>query len=58
MKRKRYSYAERKAYYMGLGASNGGKIAKIKKTVSKMSTLEKQSFYNGFDAGVMKKQKS
>jgi len=43
---------------MGLGASNGGKIAKIKKTVSKMSTLEKQSFYNGFDAGVMKKQKS
>ena len=46
---KKYSAAEKKAYYMGLGAAIGfGKG--IKKTMSKMSVAEKNSFRNGFDS--------
>ena len=49
-KLKQYSAAERKAYYMGIGAAIGfGKVSEIKKATSKMSEKEKRSFYNGVD---------
>ena len=55
---KRYTAAERKAYYMGLGAYIGlGKVANIKKTAGKMTAAEKRSFYNGFDDGATKRKK-
>ena len=48
---KKYSAAEKKAYYMGLGAAIGfGRLKEIKKARSKMSVAEKESFGNGFDA--------
>ena len=55
---KRYSAAERKAYYMGVGAHIGfGRLSEIKRTTSKMSEAEKRSFYNGFDDRATKRRK-
>ena len=46
----KYTAAERKAYYMGVGAWIGfGKAAGIKKAMGKMSADERRSFGNGFD---------
>ena len=54
---KRYTAAERKAYYMGVGAWIGfGKATGIKKAASKMTAAEKQSFYNGFDDSATKRK--
>lgn len=47
---KRYTSAERKAYYMGVGAAIGfGKTREIDKVRKRLSPIEKKSFYNGFD---------
>ena len=49
----RYSAKEKKAFYMGVGASIGlGKAGEVKRRASNMSPEEKQSFYNGLDAGM------
>lgn len=49
MKRK-YSYKEKRAYFMGKGAAIGfGRASQIKKVTSRMTKEEKESFYNGFD---------
>ena len=53
---KRYSAAERKAYYIGIGAAIGlGRTQNIKRATSKMDEKEKRSFYNGFDETMLKK---
>lgn len=55
---KRYSAAERKAYYMGVGAAIGfGKVSEIKRAANRMSETEKRSFYNGFDDRATKRRK-
>lgn len=55
---KRYTAAERKAYYMGVGAWIGfGKAQGIKKAAEKMTAAEKRSFYNGFDDNATKRKK-
>lgn len=47
---KKFSWKEKRAYYMGLGAAIGfGRVSGIKKVADKMSKEEKRSFYNGFD---------
>lgn len=45
----RYTADEKKAYYMGVGACIGyGKA--IKAVSRRMSSKERQSFFNGFDS--------
>ena len=51
---KRYSAAERKAYYMGIGAALGVQ-RKIGSTIKNLSKEEKKSFGNGFDETLLKK---
>ena len=53
MSGKQYSAEEKRAYYIGVGASIGmGKVATIKKATAGMSAKEKASFNNGFDDGI------
>ena len=53
MSGKQYSAEEKRAYYMGVGASIGmGKVKAIKKATSGMSPKAKASFNNGFDDGL------
>ena len=51
---KRYSAAERKAYYMGVGAAISLQ-KRIGSTMKKLSKDEKQSFSNGLDETLLKK---
>ena len=52
----KFSSAEKKAYYIGIGAAIGlGKFAHIKRYMSNLSALEKQSFKNGFDDRLLKR---
>ena len=58
---KRYTAEEKRAYYMGVGACIGHSRA-VKQITKKMSPVEKQSFFNGFDRALIecrgiKKQK-
>ena len=54
----RYTAKEKKAFYMGVGAAVGfGRTAEIKKTIAKMTNVEKQSFYNGFDSRLLNNKK-
>ena len=56
-KAKKYSSAEKKAYYMGLGAARtGGRVEFIKKFASGLPDRERRSFYNGVDAGLINKK--
>lgn len=48
--KKKYSYKEKKAFYLGVGAAIGcGRTSQIKRVTAKMTPEEKKSFYNGFD---------
>ena len=54
-KKKTYSAAEKKAYYMGFGAALvGAKVERIKKVMVSMSPAVKESYKNGLDDGYMK----
>lgn len=54
-KKKTYSAAEKKAYYMGYGAALvGAKFERIKKVMGNMSPAIKESYKNGLDDGYMK----
>ena len=55
-KNKKYSSAEQKAYYMGLGASLG-RGGKIKSTMESLSAPLKESFKNGLDQGLSNPKK-
>lgn len=56
-KKKRYSYAERKAYHMGVGAYMGfGKVRTIKAMTKGMTAEERKSFNNGFDSMTIQKK--
>ena len=49
----RYTAKEKKAYYMGVGASIGlGKVGEVQRRAASMPPKEKQSFYNGLDMGL------
>ena len=49
----RYTAKEKKAFYMGVGASIGlGKAGGVKRRAAKMAPEVKQSFYNGLDSGL------
>ena len=53
MSGKQYSAEEKRAYYIGVGASIGmGRVKNIKKAALGMTPAEKKSFYNGFDDGM------
>ena len=53
-KKKTYSAAEKKAYYMGFGAAkSGGNISAIKKIMNSMSPKLKESYKNGLDDGFL-----
>ena len=53
--KKSYSAAEKKAYYMGLGAVvAGAKAEGIRKAMSTMPPAIKESYKNGLDDGLMK----
>lgn len=53
-KKQTYSAAERRAYYIGVGAAIATK-KKIGKTIKGMPIKEKQSFQNGFDETLLNK---
>ena len=54
---KQYSAKEKKAFYIGVGASLGfGRTKEIKKATSKMTVAEKKSLYNGFQAQLDKRR--
>ena len=58
-KKKSYSAAEKKAYYMGYGAAqSGGNVGKIKKIMSDMPPKIKESYKNGFDDGLVSNLKN
>ena len=51
----RYTAKEKKAFYMGVGAAIGvGRIGEIKRITATMTTIEKKSFYSGFDSQMTK----
>lgn len=55
-KKQKYSADEKKAYYIGVGAGIGfGRGKNISKMMKSMSAQEKQSFQNGFESGMLKK---
>ena len=58
MEKKTYNAAEKKAYYMGLGAAlTGGRADGIKTVMNGMPPAVRQSYKNGLDDGYMKKVK-
>ena len=55
-KKKKYTSAEKKAYYVGLGAAiSHGKFGRIKDIMQKLSPSVKTSFGNGLNDGYVKK---
>ena len=58
-KKKTYSAAEKKAYYMGFGAAKtGGNVGRIKRLMKDMSPKIKESYKNGFDDGLSDNMKN
>ena len=56
--KKKYSAAEKQAYYMGVGAALGGSTAKgINRTLSSLSPKLKDSYKNGLDEGYKRSMK-
>ena len=56
-KKSQYSAAEKRAYYIGVGAAMGlGKWPHVKRNMDKLSPLEKESFKNGFDDHLTKRK--
>ena len=57
LKKPQYSAAEKRAYYIGVGAAVGmGNVKNVKRYMGKLSPLEKQSFKNGFDDHLTKRK--
>lgn len=53
-----YSAAEKRAYYIGVGAAVGmGNVKSVKRYMGKLSPLEKESFKNGYDDHLLKRNK-